>query len=310
MLQSLVRSGSGAEGDDSPGERSHCMPYRFVLEVPVGAHQDAKIAVETVRDAEVLIERRPRVLSPDDSISELTIVSHSLNVLDSIYDWAGESGELSNVHLTAHKGPRITLGDHDARSLRRTIQGDQYWFENTVPRISNQLTLVMEGGARVADVPYGGRLAQETAVVPAEVDIDLGEIDNIAIQVRDIARAEAFYREFFGMHVSYRAQRSGDLWRHLDASYDYEVGVRTGEVPEVVRLANGPVSIVLINVGGGKVLHEPRIAYISLSVPAETKNRIRGNALFRSYTVEEDSPRAFRFVDPFGVAWQVVAAIS
>lgn len=284
------------------------MPYRFVLEVPVAAHQDAKIAVESVHDAEILIERTPHVLDPDDAFTELTVVSHSLDVVDSIYNWAETDGLLPASHLTAHKGPRITLADYDAKSLRRTIQSDQYWFENTVPRISHQLDLVMEGGARVADVPYGGRLADSTAVVPATTSLDLGDIDNVAINVRDIARAEAFYRDFFGMNVSYRALRDDDHWKHLDADYDYEEGIRTGEMPEIVRLENGPISLVLIYVGGGVVLHEPRVAYISLNAPLETKNHIRGKALFNSFTVQEDSPRAFRFVDPFGIVWQVVAA--
>lgn len=289
------------------------MPYRFVLEVPETVHRDAKIAVENTPDAEILIERlerRPRVLSRGDSIVELTVVSHSLNVLDAIYDWAGSGGHLGHVHLTAHKGPRITLSDYDSKSLRRTVQSDQYWFENTVARITHPIDTIMEGGARVADVPYGGRLADDTAIVPAETALDLGEFDNVAIQVRNIGRAEQFYRDFFGMSVSYRAIRDDDTWRHLPADYDYDEGIRSGDIPEIVRLANGPVSIVLINVGGGKVLHEPRVAYISLSVPAETKNTIRGNALFRAFAIEEDSPRAFRFMDPFGVSWQIVAAVN
>jgi catechol 2,3-dioxygenase-like lactoylglutathione lyase family enzyme len=289
------------------------MPYRFVLEVPEEVHRDAKIAVENTPDAEILIERlerRPRVLSRNDSIVELTVVCHSLNVVDALYNWAGNHGLLTDVHLTAFKGPRVTLSDYDARSLRHLVQGDQYWFENTVARINHPIDTIMEGGARVADVPYGGRLADDTAIMPAETTLDLGEIDNIAIQVRDIARAEQFYHEFFGMSVSYRALQEDGHWRHLGADYDYEQGIRTGEIPEIVRMVNGAVSLVLINVGAGKVLHEPRVAYISLSVPAETKNIIRGNALFRSFTIEEDSPRAFRFMDPFGVSWQIVATPS
>jgi catechol 2,3-dioxygenase-like lactoylglutathione lyase family enzyme len=284
------------------------MPYRFVLEVPVEAHQDAKIAVESNRDAQILIERHPRLLDQANSFTEITIACHTLNVIDSLYAWAGADGLLSSVYLTAHKGPRVTLSEYDTKSMRRLIQGDQYWYENTVPRISHQFDAVMEGGARVADVPYGGRLAESTAVAPTETTVDLGSFDNVAINVRDIARAEAFYREFFGMRVSYRALREGENWLHLDAEYDYNTGIRTGQIPELVRMENGPVSLVLINVGGGKVLHEPRVAYISLNVPISTLNQLRGKALFHSFTVQEDSPRAFRFVDPFGIVWQVVAA--
>lgn len=286
------------------------MPYRFVLEVPVAVHQDAKISVESVHDAEILIERTPHVLNPDDAFTELTVTCHSLDVVDSVYNWAATDGLQDSVYLTAHKGARVALGEYDARTMRRMIQSDQYWYENTVPRISHQIDAVMEGGARVADVPYGGRLAESTAVVPADTSINLGEFDNVAINVRDIQHAEAFYRDFFGMNLSYRALRDGDHWRHLDADYDYEVGIRTGEIPELVRLENGPVSLVLIYVGGGVVLHEPRVAYISLNVPSETKNQLRGKALFNSFTIQEDSARAFRFVDPYGIVWQIVAAAS
>lgn len=284
------------------------MPYRFVLEVPVAAHQDAKISVESVHDAEVLIERTPHVLDPDDAFTELTVTCHSLDVVDSIYNWAGTDGLLDVVYLTAHKGARVSLSEYDARTMRRMIQSDQYWYENTMPRISHQIDTIMEGGARVADVPYGGKLAESTAVVPATTAINLGEFDSVAINVRDIARAEAFYRDFFGMHVSYRALRDADRWKHLDADYDYDAGIRSGEIPEIVRLENGPVSLVLVYVGGGVVLHEPRVAYISLNVPEETRNHLRGKALFNSFTIQEDSPRAFRFVDPYGIVWQIVSA--
>lgn len=284
------------------------MAYRFVLEVPEMVHEDAKIAVESSRDAEILIERHPHELDPNDAFAELTIVAHSLDVVDNLYNWAITGDMRSNVYLYAHKGARVSLGDHDSKSMRRLIQGDQYWFENTIPRISHQIDSVMEGGTRVADVPYGGRLATSTSAVQAQATLDIGSVDNIAINVRDIARAEAFYRDFFGMNVIYRAHRDDEHWEHLDASYSYDEGIRTGIEPEIVRLENGSVGLVLINIGMGKVLHEPRLAYISLNVPMDTLNHLRGRALFSSFTVQEDSPRAFRFVDPFSIVWQIVAS--
>ena len=283
------------------------MPYRFVLEVPEGAHQDAKIAVEGNVDAQILIERHPHTLDPAEAFTELTVVSHTLDVLDSIYNWANTDGLSPSVFLTAHKGPRVSLGEYDSRALRQLILGDQYWYENTVPRLSYPLDPVMEGGALVSDVPYGGRLTQSTSIVTDEPTIQLGGIDNIAVNVRDIARAEAFYRDFFGMIVSYRARRDDDRWQHLDVSYDYNEGIHSGIEPEIVRLENGAVSLVLVNVGMGKVLHEPRVAYISLNVPQTTLQHLRGKALFQSFTIQEDTARSFRFVDPFGIVWQLVA---
>ena len=186
------------------------------------------------------------------------------------------------------------------------VQGDQYWMENTVPRIRYVESTTMEGGARVSEVPYGGRMAGGAIAIPADKPVALGAVDALAVRVRDIARAEAFYRDFLGMGVAYRARREGDRWEVLDASYDYVDGLRTGTVPEVVRIENGPIALVLINAGMGAVMHENRVAYVSVSVPADTLNGLRGRALFANYTIQEDSPRAFRFVDPFGVTWQLV----
>jgi catechol 2,3-dioxygenase-like lactoylglutathione lyase family enzyme len=217
-----------------------------------------------------------------------------------------EVGLDTGVYLEAYGGGRIDLGSTNPKELRRTIQGTQYWMETTVPRITNIDETFMEGGARVADVPYGGRTTSGTALVPAEREVRLGGIDHIAVRVRDVAKAEAFYREFFGMSVSYRARREGERWQHLPATFDWTESIRTGIEPEIVRLENGPLALVLVNAGAAAILHENRIGYLSVNVPLDVLNDLRGRALFRSYTIQEDGPRAFRFLDPFGVAWQLV----
>jgi catechol 2,3-dioxygenase-like lactoylglutathione lyase family enzyme len=282
------------------------MAYRFVLDVPEAAHSDAKAVVDGVRDAQVLIDRHPRAANPDEARAELTVAAHSLDVIDALYDWLGERDINADVYIHAHKGGRIHLPEHDARSLRRMIQGDQYWFENTVPRIHYTDRAMMEGGARVADVPYGGRTSG-TAIVPAETRVDLGSFDHVALRVRDMPRAEAFYQDFFGMDIIYRANRQGERWHHMDADFSWMRALETGIFPEIVRLENGSISLVLVNAGMGAVLHEARVAYISIAVPLETLNALRGRALFSSFTVQEDSSHAFRFVDPFGITWQLVA---
>jgi catechol 2,3-dioxygenase-like lactoylglutathione lyase family enzyme len=192
-------------------------------------------------------------------------------------------------------------------SLRRLVQGDQYWFENTVARISHIDDRSMEGGVRVSEVPYGGRTVSGVAIAPAQHTVTLGAIDHVALRVRDAARAERFYQTFFGMSVMYRAMREGDRWMFLEEDFDWERSIQTGVSPEIIRLENGPVALVLINVGMGWTLHENRIAYVSVRVPQATLNDLRGQALFSSYTIQEDTPHSFRFVDPFGLVWQLVA---
>lgn len=283
------------------------MAYRFVLTVPEAVHEDAKEAIDSAPGADVLIARRSRVVDPEHPVGEITVVAHTLDVIDTLYAWAVEMDVLPDVQLDAHKGAQLTLSAYDPRSLRRIIQSDQYWFENTVARISHVDDVSMEGGVRVSEVPYGGRAASSVAVVPAPNTVTLGPIDHIALKVRDIARAERFYQSFFGMNVMYRAYREDERWLFLEDSFDWEESIRTGVKPEIVRLENVPVALVLINVGMGFTLHENRVGYVSVSVPQATLNDLRGQALFSSFTAQEDTPHSFRFVDPFGLVWQLVA---
>lgn len=292
------------------------MAYRFVLDVPEVVHDDAKVAITSVRDAQILIDRHPHPATPDPVVTtadvalnraELTVVAHTLNVIDALYAWMQESDINQDVFIDAHKGARLHLPDYDALTLRRMIQGDQYWFENSIPRIHYVDPVFMEGGSLVAEVPYGGRTASNAVALPAENRVDLGGIDHVAIRVRDMPMAERWYQEFFGMNVVYRARREGDRWQHLPNDYDWVASIQTGVFPEIVRMENGPVCLLLIAAGMGAVMHENRVAYVSVSAPTETLNALRGRALFASYTVQEDSTRSFRFIDPFGVTWQIVA---
>jgi catechol 2,3-dioxygenase-like lactoylglutathione lyase family enzyme len=283
------------------------MAYRFVVEAPEASHEDIKVAVNGAPSAQILIERHSRNVDPDQDYTELTVVTHTLDVVDTLYAFVDEYELSGDVYLTPHKGGRVRLTDYDPQNIRRLIQGDQYWYENTVARLSYIDDVFMEGGARVSDVPYGARIASSAVVAPAQKRVRLGPVDHLALRVRDIRRAEAFYQDFFGMDVVYRAHREENRWQFLDEDYDWNEVISTGVVPELVRLENEPLGLVLVNIGRGQTLHEPRLAYLSVRVPAETLNEIRGRALFSSFTVQEDSPRSFRFVDPFGLTWQLVA---
>jgi len=285
------------------------MTYRFVLDVPEALHDSAKAAVGTARDAMVLIERRPTPSVSDEQRVELSVTANTLDVIDTVYQWLDATDEAaSDVYLEAYKGGRFALVEHDPKALRRLIQGNQYWYENTMPNVHYLDAGMMESGAKVADVPYGGRTAGSSAIAVADRQVALGAVDHVAVRVKDVYRAEAFYRDFFGMNVSYRARRDDDRWQHLPADYDWAERHSTGVEPDIIRLENGAVSLVVINAGAAAVMMEQRVAYISVTAPIETLNELRGRAMFANYTVQEDSPRAFAFVDPFGITWQIVAA--
>lgn len=284
------------------------MAYRFVLEVPVAVEEDAKATIATVKDAQILVERHPRDLAlGDEPRAELSVTAHTLQVVDTLYDWIDVLGLTQGVYLRAFEGDRVDLSATDPTALRRLVQGDQYWFEYTVPRIQHVVRGWMEGGARVADVPYGGREATDVAVLPADNPLQLGGVDHVAVRVRDVRLAEHFYNDFFGMDVLYRARRVDERWQHFGADFSWDHAIATGEMPEIIRMQNSPVALLLINAGSAAVLHEARVAYVSISAPQATLDHLRGRVLFNSWTLQEDSPRSVRFVDPFGVTWQIVS---
>ena len=284
------------------------MAYRFVLDVPTAVEEDAKAIIATVKDAQILVERHPRDLAMGaEPRAELSVAAHSLQVLDTLYGWIADRGLTQGIFIRAYEGGQLDLATTDASTLRRLVQGDQYWFQYTVPRIQHVARGWMEGGARVADVPYGGREATDIAVLTAENRVDLGGVDHVAVRVRDMRLAERFYNDFLGMDVLYRARRVDDRWQHYGPDFSWDESIATGVVPDIIRLQNAPVALLLINAGAPAVLHEARVAYVSLNAPQSTLDHLRGRVLFNSWTLQEDSPRSMRFVDPFGITWQIVS---
>ena len=132
----------------------------------------------------------------------------------------------------------------------------------------------------------------------------LGTIDSanshIAIRVADIRRAEAFYHDFFGMDVIFRARQAGERWDFLPADFDWDAGLRQGIYPEYCYLRNGPLALLIQAAGRGTVFIEPRLQHISLRVAPESLVELRGVALARGYAVSEDQRHSFVFRDPFG----------
>src|SRR5690349_1133440 len=108
------------------------MTYRFVLDVPEGLHESAKAAISTARDAMVLIEHRSTPSNNDEQRVELSVTAQTLDVIDVVYQWLAETRDGGDVYLDAYKGGRLPLVEHDPKELRRLIQGNQYWYENTM----------------------------------------------------------------------------------------------------------------------------------------------------------------------------------
>jgi hypothetical protein len=93
----------------------------------------------------------------------------------------------------------------------------------------------------------------------------------------------------------------------MPSTFDYNEGLTSGYYPEVVHMRNGALALVLINSGRSAVMAQERLGHIGLRVTPATLNAMRGVALVRNFTVAQDDRGIFRFTDPFGITWQLMA---
>lgn len=296
------------------------MAYRFLLEVPEALAAEGAEAVEGAGDAQVILVRDSHGQGFDDPYVDLTIAAHSLRVIDTLYDWFDTRGaSRPDIRLVLHGGERLTLEEHDRGAMVAAIRRDQPWVERSIPKIGDHEpsdALVAGPDTRI-DAAGGNApgVASAVAVAPpglpepnASRGVRLLGFNHIAVQVADLAKAERFYREFFGMTLAGRARRDGaGGYEPVNGDYGWEEAVRTGTEADVSMLDNGPISLALHRVGRGARLDQGILDHISVIVDSGTYATLRGEVLMRSMQTLATRVGSFTFRDPFGIAWEITA---
>jgi catechol 2,3-dioxygenase-like lactoylglutathione lyase family enzyme len=281
------------------------MASRFILEIPRSDAQGALDVIERTRDAEALAVHTVDDPQANGVVYEISVAAGSLEVIDALYAWFNELEDPPAVFVSVPDGERYRMDAYDAPSLRHALEAHP---SIDIPAAAPPTQYAgSRAGNLVSEVPFGGRMSDGPALALAESAVTLERFDHVALRVPDLARAERFYHTFFGMDIVYRAYREDGRWEQLDETFDWTEGILTGVYPEIVRLENGPVALVLIDVGLAQPIYENRIDHVSVVVSPEVLAQVRGRALFHSFTVREDGQRAFQFVDPFGLVWQLIA---
>jgi catechol 2,3-dioxygenase-like lactoylglutathione lyase family enzyme len=262
--------------------------------------------IDELPEADVIVAHNVDSADAGRSTSEISVMAGSLDIVDALYAWYNGLEERPPVFVNIADGERYGMGAYDVPSLRQAL--DAHLGSGGAPPPAPPVQYATSrAGNMVFEVPFGGRMSDGPALVSVESTIKLDRFDHVALKVQDLSRAERFYQTFFGMDIVYRAYREDGRWEQVDASFDWSRSIYTGPFPEIVRLENGPVAIVLVDAGMAQPLYENRIDHISVVVSPEVLARIRGKALFQSFTIREDGQRAFQFVDPFGLVWQLIA---
>ena len=305
------------------------MAYRFLLEVPEGLAAEAAVAVDGIGDAQVILVRDAHGLDFDDPSVDLTVAAHSLRVVDALYDWFDTLGAARpDLRLVLHGGERLPLEEHDRGAMVAAIRRDQPWVERSIPKIGDHEepegvpAAPRDDGSGIArldtsidaaggNVPATGAALDRSWIAPGAVAtreraIRLLGLNHLALQVADLAKAERFYAEFFGMALEGRLRRGprGGLVT-VDGDYRWDDAVRTGTEADVTFLRNGPIALALHRVGRGARLDRSILNHLSVAVDAATYSTLKGEVLMRSMQTLHSADASFTFRDPFGLAWEI-----
>jgi hypothetical protein len=306
------------------------MAYRFLLEVPEPLAAEASVAVESVDDAQVVLVRPSHGLGIDDPFVDMTVAAHSLRLIDVLYDWiASLPVDRPPVRLVLHSGDRIPLAEVDRHRMVALIREDQPWVERTIPKVGEHEPTIEPAGftsgpgapteTRVRE-PLGldaamtvmePALAMESQAIATEVASgpQIRAINYVLIQVNDLAKAEGFYQDFFGMTLLGRIRRDADgAVTRLPADYTWQGAMQTGELADITYLQNGPLALAVQRMGLGVMLSRGAVDLVSIGVDAKTFSTLKGEVLMRPLTMISTDIASFIMRDPFNVNWEIAAA--
>lgn len=284
------------------------MAYRFILEVPESIGEEAKVVVDQAPEAEVLIARHSRPVDSTQTRREITVVAHSLAIIDELYSWLRSQDEAARIELEPFGGPRVQLSQYSSYQVKALVQGDQYWMETTKPNITHSSSPAASSLAVPAaepPLPAGLNAPAEGPIVTVPKTLEFYTSEQVLIRVRDIRWAEAVYRDLFEMDVVIRARRAGDRWEPLPRDFDWDKGIRTGIYPDLAVLQHEPLSLVLLSIGRGAVAAELELKHVNLQVSPRTLQLLRAKVLMHPFPMAENQRHCFTFRDPYETVWIV-----
>jgi catechol 2,3-dioxygenase-like lactoylglutathione lyase family enzyme len=139
----------------------------------------------------------------------------------------------------------------------------------------------------------------------AQRGIEIKALNHFAINVSDLARAEAFYQEFLSLDIVGRGQLVNGQWEALGPGYSWSDASSAGQTADISFLRNGPLVLALRRVGLGARLERSAVDHISLRVDSASFRAIKGSALLRGTEVIAEEPGSITLRDPFMVTWEI-----
>lgn len=293
------------------------MAYRFTLETPLAYSSEAEIAITKAPGAQVVTNRTSFADGYDQPRTALTVSAADLRVIETIYAWYKTVTPKPNIRFVFYSGRRVNLADYKAGPLIAAIRRDQPWVDRSIPKIGEHSPQPWIGpeanrGAAIVNAAIAGdreSFMEESMAVAGSPRVVIESVNYLAINVADLAKAENFYHELFGLEVVARTKSDDKgAYRLLSPDYDHTNALMTGELADDSFMRNGALLIALHRVGRGARVERLLIDRVSVRVDGETFNRLRGQVLMRNYESLGGGYTYFAFRDPYGVPWEITVA--
>lgn len=285
------------------------MAYRFLLEVPQSLVDEANIVINSVGDAQIVVERGTSGSGFDEPAVDLTIAAHSLLIVGALYDWYETLPEpRPGINLALHGADRMPLSAFNRGQMVAVIRRDQPWVEHTIPKIGEHARDVIPGAeqrAAAQTAPLSFSRPQDLPLVVSTRRLNLLTELPVAVRVPELERAERFYIDFLGMDLLGRERRNdrGEM-EVVERDYSGARALAMGREADVSYLANGPVTLALVRVGRGARLEPAGGAPLAVTVDERTFHLIKGEAYMRGMEILGDEAGRFTVRDIFGLIWQ------
>lgn len=285
------------------------MAYRFLLEVPESLADEAGAAVGAAGDAQIVVRRsKSHSLSYDDPYVDMTAAAHSLDVVQTLFNWLeGYRPNSPEIGIVLHSGERLSLKDHSRASLTAAIRLDQPWVERTAPKIGDHEEDYGSTGT-IATIrssrPISTTFEAATALLEAPAKaVSIRALNHIAIRVVNLRKAEEFYTDLFEMDVLGRTRLIGKEQEAVGRDFSWATAGDHGA--DISYLQNGPLVLAIHRVGLGARIERSLLEHISLRLDASSFTRIKGQVLMRGYEIVAQTETDFAFRDPNNVVWDL-----
>jgi catechol 2,3-dioxygenase-like lactoylglutathione lyase family enzyme len=131
----------------------------------------------------------------------------------------------------------------------------------------------------------------------------LRAFSHVAVRVKDLRKAEHFYRQLFDLSLAWREVEKDGVWWTLPDSVDWDQAEATGAELGLSMLFRNELRLAIER--ADSVSKQGQLSHIGIEATPEELPAISSRARTSNCQIVTDRDTALVFDDPFGVRWEV-----